>query len=500
MLPNGHPDVANKLNSLGLEQWHLRDFVSARRSFEEALSIWRTLPGNHELDIAHCLNNLGNIQHDLNDNASARKSYLEALAIRRKALPKDHVDIASSLNNLGSVEEDRASARDSFAEAVAIYRKAVGPDDAYVAIGLDNLGTAQNALGDYAAVRKSHLEALTIRQKVLSKTHPDIGKCFINLAIVDELQGNYRQARADIDEGLATWRKSLPKGHPLIAKGLSDLGRLMLLAETQPAGAVPVLEEAADLYQAEQLRMSVSQAEQEQLATAAASHSTVSHLVCAALRTKAYPGPIYDRVLRVKGGVTAQLRSARQARDNADAETKHLLDRLQQVNEQALSLSIVGGSPPANDNTALIEKVSSERGSLERQLTERSRAYQLFQQRASVDAKQIRGILPPQTALVDIIEYDHLSSHPAGKSDGVEDNRVVAFVLRRTFLKSFSCHWGRPMISSGKSTHGVQHMAAPDGLPSVIRPSGWNCATGYGNRSSRSWMGSKSFSSPRMGR
>ena len=81
--------------------------------------------------------------------------------------------------------------------------------------------------------------------------------------------------------------------------------------------AVPGLAEATDLFQAEQLRLAVAQAEQEQLATAALARICLSNLLAATLITRAEPASAYDRVVRVKGSVTAQQRWARQARDAA---------------------------------------------------------------------------------------------------------------------------------------------------------------------------------------
>src|SRR5262249_47932860 len=152
-------------------------------------------------------------------------------------------------------------------------------------------------------------------------------------------------ARASREEALAIRRKALPEDHPEIADSLLNLGRLSLVQGVGAASALETLAEGTDLYQANQLHLAVAQAEPEQLATARAPHAALSLLLVAALNSKADPRTPYDRVVRAKGSVTAQQRWVRQARDAADRETTRLLDRLRQLTQQIVGLS-VGERPP----------------------------------------------------------------------------------------------------------------------------------------------------------
>ena len=79
----------------------------------------------------------------------------------------------------------------------------------------------------------------------------------------------YAAAKQSHEEALAIRRKSLPPDHPHIAFSLRNLGLQGLKSGVGVGDAVPGLAEATDLFQAEQLRLAVAQAEQEQLATAA---------------------------------------------------------------------------------------------------------------------------------------------------------------------------------------------------------------------------------------
>ena len=436
-LPPDHPDIAQSLNSLGNVQNELREYAAAKQSHEQALAIRRkSLPPDHP-DIAQSLNNLGNVQNELREYAAAKQSHEQALAIFRKSLPPDHPDIASSLNNLGNVQSalrEYAAAKQSHEQALAIRRKSLPPDHPDIAGSLNNLGNVQDELREYAAAKQSHEQALAIRRKSLPPDHPDIAESLNNLGNVQSALREYAAAKQSHEEALAIRRKSLPKDHPDIAFSLCSLGFLSLTSGVGVGDAVPGLAEATDLFQAEQLRLAVAQAEQEQLATAALAKSSLSNLLAATLITRAEPASAYDRVVRVKGSVTAQQRWARQARDAADPDTTRLLDRLRQVTRQIVGLSMdnrpAQSKSDPRDVPDEIRTLSAERDELERQLTERSAVYRTIQARARVGSGEVRAALPEGSALIDLVDYFHLEPPAKGQTEPSVERRMVAFVVR----------------------------------------------------------------------
>ncbi|MGO9813306.1 MAG: tetratricopeptide repeat protein [Isosphaeraceae bacterium] len=331
VLPGTHPDLGRSLNNLGLAEGSLGNKRRARELLEEAVRLWWSSLESSSPLTAMGLTNLGTVQFELREYAAAKQSLEQALAIRRKSLPPDHPDIAQSLGNLGVVQyglREYAAAKQSFEQALAIRRKSLPPDHPDIATSLNNLGVVQYTLREYAAAKQSHEQALAI------------------------------------------FRKSLPPDHPLIAFSLWNLGRLSLRSGVGVGDAVPGLSEATDLFQAEQLRLAVAQAEQEQLASAALARICLSNLLDATLITRAEPASVYDRVVRVKGSVTALQRWARQARDPADPDTARLLYRLRQVSQQLVGLSMdqrpVQTKSESKDLPNEIRTLSAERDDLER--------------------------------------------------------------------------------------------------------------------------------------
>ena len=188
-------------------------------------------------------------------------------------------------------------------QALAIRRKSLPPDHPDIAYSLGNLGNVQDELREYAAAKQSYEQVLAIFRKSLPPDHPDIARSLICLGNVQSALREYAAAKQSYEEALAICRKSLPPDPLLIAFSLRGLGFQSLKSGVGVGDAVPGLAEATDLLQAEQLRLAVAQAEQEQLATAALAKGSLANLLSATLITSAEPASAYDRVVRVKGRV-----------------------------------------------------------------------------------------------------------------------------------------------------------------------------------------------------
>ena len=314
-------------------------------------------------------------------------------------------------------------------------RKSLPQDHPDIAISLNNLGKVQYELREYAAAKQSHEQRWrSAASPCLPRTTP--------ISPQSEQPGNRavpscgsmrRPSRAMSRRWPSAARPCL-RTTPDIAFSLRNLGLLSLKSGVGVGDAVPGLAEATDLFQAEQLRLAVAQAEQEQLATAALARSCLGNLLAATLITRAEPASAYDRVVRVKGSVTALQRWARQARDAADPDTTRLLDRLRQVTRQIVGLSMdhrpAQSKSDPRDVPDEIRTLSAERDELERQLTERSEVYRTIQARARVGSGEVRAALPEGSALIDLVDYFHLEPPAKGQTEPSEEPRMVAFVVR----------------------------------------------------------------------
>jgi CHAT domain-containing protein/tetratricopeptide (TPR) repeat protein len=435
--PADQAEIARGLVGLGAVQLQQTDYIAAKANVEEALAMLRkVLPAEHT-DIANYLSILGIVQLELLDAMGAKASYQDALAINRKALPPEHPDIATCLNALGDVHTtlgEHEAAQAAFDEALAILRKSRPARHPDIAESLTGLGRVQWARRDLAGARKSLEEALAVRRNSLAKDDFEIAA---NLSYLGELQSvlrDYKAARKSIVEAADIIGKVLPRDHKANAAPLLCIGRMSLMSGEDVPRAARALAQAADIVHAEQLRLAVAQAESEQLATAALFQRCMHDLIAATLATRADPAVAYDRVVQGKGSVTAGQRWERQARELADPKTARLLDQLRQITRQIAALSM--GERPSSlapsvrpDVPAVLRALSDERARLEQQLIAHSAAHRTIRARAQVRAADIRAILPKGTALVDLVDYEHVS--PQFLEFGpLEEDRIAAFVVR----------------------------------------------------------------------
>jgi tetratricopeptide (TPR) repeat protein len=173
--------VAKTLNNLGLLNDSENRNAEARKDYEEAQAIFRSLavqnPDAYQRYVAMTLNNLGLLNRRENRNAEARKNYEKALVIYQSlAVQNPEVYrpyLAQTLNNLGvlsATENRKAEARKDYEKALAIYQWLAGQNPAvyrpYLAKTLNNLGSLSDDENRKAEARKDYEDALAIYQSL----------------------------------------------------------------------------------------------------------------------------------------------------------------------------------------------------------------------------------------------------------------------------------------------------------------------------------------------
>jgi CHAT domain-containing protein len=479
-LPPNHWQIAQSLNNLGNTQLQFREYAAAKQSHEEALAIRRAARPRRVDDLATSLENLGGVYYEQREYAAARQKFEEAVALCRAELPPNHHFVARSLTSLGKFQAARrehAAAERNLEQAVAIRRMAEPRRKADIARALDQLGAVQLQLGEYAGARKSLEEALTLFREAQLSHYPEIAFCLLHLGTIQRELRNYAAARRSLDEALTIYRnvepadlrviaqtlnsrgqvqqdlrqyvaaqqsyrealdiqrKALPPDHPDIASSLDNLGLLALVEEGDAGSALKWLSEAVEINQRDLVRLALVQAEAEQLRAAAESRASLDRLLSAAARAETQSTQaVYSRVVQVKGAVTAQQRWVRRARNAADPAVNALLTELQQLNRDLLgaALANTGNRPSIRlpDRPADLCEMSERRAQLERELTARSPAFEKFLAPAQRGATDVQAALPADTALVDAIEYLHVSPPASGEAESSSEKRLLAFVVR----------------------------------------------------------------------
>jgi len=227
---NGHPDIAQSLNNIGLVLRSLGRDEEARKNYNDAFEMWHRLYKGDHLDIARSLNNLGTAFGNLGRDEEARKNYNDALEMRCRLHKGDHPDIAESLNylgiafgNLGRDEEARKNSND----ALEMRRRLYKGDHPCIAQSLNYLGVSLGVLGRYEEARKNYNDALEMRCRLHKGDHPDIAQSLNYLGDALGDLRRYEEARKNSNDALEMGRRLYKGDHPDIAQSLNYLGNAL---------------------------------------------------------------------------------------------------------------------------------------------------------------------------------------------------------------------------------------------------------------------------------
>lgn len=484
VLGNEHAQTADSYCNLGNVFDGLGDYKAARINYERALDIRRKVLGEEHLDTAAAWTNLGNVFQEQSDYAAARACYERALTIQHKVLKGDNPETAASYNNLGNVLlslGDHQRARTNYERALEILRKMPGELHPDTATAYDNVGNALTRLGDDAAARTNYERALAIRRQVLGEEHPDTASSYNNLGLALLNLGDHAQARTTLERALALRRKVLGNDHPgtagsydNLAYALSQLGdyaaaranleqalaiRRRLLGDEHPdtaavynnlgvvsrnlgdyAAARAHHERAVGIMQAFLARMFGALSERQQLALQTASARNLDNYLSIAGPARIEDGDSYAYVLRGKGAVTAEQFFTHLKRRQPELvplfnEREEVSSRLAALNGALSKLSSATRDPnrherPLKEIESQINELNERNEFLQRELAAKSRPFRQAQQAASLAPLDLQKVLPPKTALVDIVEYAHFSPSPAHKGRSTVEQRLLAFVVR----------------------------------------------------------------------
>jgi tetratricopeptide (TPR) repeat protein len=226
--------IAETLSSIGLMQYHMRDFESAFDSYQEALRIRRQHLGTDDHpDIASTLNSIGLVLFKQDMFELAKKCFSESLRIRSKILGKDHRDVAIIWYNIATIhfetgEDDLAV--QMYKEALRVERDALGADHPDVVLTLQHLGQVHQQLGHTEQALSFFKEALDIERqreetesRALGRILNLLGNLYLQLGKTSEMMKCYVEA-SRIYEG------NRESGETLVIAGYNFYG----LSKTNP--------------------------------------------------------------------------------------------------------------------------------------------------------------------------------------------------------------------------------------------------------------------------
>ena len=437
VLGDRHPDTASSLSNLAALLYAQGDYAAARPLFEQALEICKAVRGDRHPDTAASLNNLALLLRSQGDYAAARALYEQALEICKAVLGDRHPDTATSLNNLAdllSSQKDYAAARPLFEQALEIRKAVLGDRHPDTANSLNNLALLLSSQGDYAAARPLYERALEISKAALGDRHPKIALSLNNLAELLRSQGDYAAARPLYEKALEIDKAVYGERHPDVATDLNNLAAL-LESLGDHAAARPLVEQAVGIIRENLDAAAGAQSERQQLAMADMLRFNIDGFLSAAPRVGIADNASYQQVLAWKGAVLERQRRVRVqhrlSRTDASPEVARDAAEWQATVSRLATMALATPQPAQQDAWRReIVTLTERKERLEVSLAERSAAFRAAQAESRRTPEQLQASLPRNTALVDILEYDHSSPPPERNGRLKFERRLAAFVVR----------------------------------------------------------------------
>jgi tetratricopeptide (TPR) repeat protein len=196
--------LAETMSSIGLMQYHLKNYEASFDSYQDALRLRRQhLGGDEHPEIASTLNSIGLVLFKQDIFQLANNCFTESLRIRSKLLGKDHRDVAILWYNIATITIHFETGEDELAiqmykETLRIERNTLGDDHLDVVLTLQHLGQIHQQLGHTEKAIDYFQEALEIERRRKEPTRRSLarilnllGNVYLQLGRTDEMMECY---------------------------------------------------------------------------------------------------------------------------------------------------------------------------------------------------------------------------------------------------------------------------------------------------------------------
>jgi len=267
-VPNGYPNIAMTLDSVGTLHYMLGNYNKAMIDFSEAFKERVAMHGRIHPDVGLTLVKVGLVLKQTNNISKSLHVMLKALDIQRKSLGERHHHVAATLDHLGDIYvhqnklnnavhtyklavhtlKDDPSRMSHVAEilvkvgsaykkidepakalyysekALGMYKKLYGDKHLSVATVLNAIGKIYYSNGEKDLAIKAFNNVLTVRQAVLGKHHPLIADSKNIVAIVYWSKGELGEATRYFSQALSLSKAVHGERHIKVASMLCNLG------------------------------------------------------------------------------------------------------------------------------------------------------------------------------------------------------------------------------------------------------------------------------------
>jgi CHAT domain-containing protein/Flp pilus assembly protein TadD len=434
-----HPDYAQTLSDLGMLYAAAGDYRRAEPLTRQAVASLKAIFGESHPEYAEGLSRLAMLLGKLGDWSAALAAQRKAVEVLRQVHGKKDPEFGSTVGQLGLLflmAGDHASAERHLREAAQLAKEFHGETHHDYLRARNNLACLFYFKGDLQAAEKLSREVLEQQKKVLWPGHPTYADSLNNLATLLRDRGDYKGSEPLAHAALESYRQGLGEDHPMYAQGLQNLAALYQ-AQKRPEKARPLFVRALEVEQSNLQKVFGFSAEGGMHAYLTSVSARGLDALLSALAAERKPDPVGVKTaltwtLRRKGMLFTALARLREAQRYADLDPA-LAEQAARWRSLRRQLSELPLRQAGTDAEALEQRLARLRkeavtleAALHRELTERRPDH--FSADA-IDTDRVQQVLPPGSALVEVVRVKILNFHVTGGKGHWKPARYLAFVL-----------------------------------------------------------------------
>jgi CHAT domain-containing protein/Tfp pilus assembly protein PilF len=424
-----HPEYALSLNNFASLHRGEGEFHKALVLLQEAVSLSRETAGEKSEMCCVAMRNLAAIHQDLSEYQDALPLLEKVLAIRKETLGGKHPLYGDALEVLGLLHSLRGKPREALPlleKARKVFQETRGEKHPAYAHLLNSLAHAHQAVGDKEEALALQGQARELMRRTHGEKHPEFATVTMNLAGMHLKAGRIDKARLLLEETSRSLRETVGDRHWLFIRCQTGLAAVAW-ADGDREQAEKLLSRSLTFdHTFLEDTLSVL-AERQRLKLLGGARRALDQYLSVAIHPGADTDGLYQRVIGWKGLVTARHAEEALLRDQPD-----LASLFADLCAARASLArLAAQTPAAAERRAWRERLAAAQQEKERLEARLAASSAAFYASRSVDAKQITRSLPPDAALVDLLEYKHTLPPAARGRPWRGERRLLAFVLRK---------------------------------------------------------------------
>lgn len=414
-------EIAHSLNHLAILFQDKGDFVQAEKFHRSALKKIIEAVGEEHLSVAQDLDNLAGFYFEKGDISQAIELRAEANRMAEKILGPNDYQLAPFLvnqadlfreigkhyrtsGNLDEAKDYFNIAENLLLRALAIRESSYGVGHSQSIATISALAVLYREKGDFVKAEKFYLQALKISKKTFGAESVKTALILNNLGIHYRNKGDFLRAVENLEKSVEIQKKAF--GDKSWSVGESIFALAVAVWGAGDLTKAAELNKEANTIKGEFVRhtLIMGTEKQKRLYTdylkgqSAISFSLLSEI---APKNPEYAGFAMTLALQNKGQVLDVMsENVAALRRRAQPEDLTLLDELLKIKSKVAFLEEKNLDEEATQQLLHLRQKEAE---LESELSERNLQYRL--QSKLVTFKEIQQNLPPQTALVEFIEY-----------------------------------------------------------------------------------------------